>query len=120
MFLYLTASEQTAKSLIPKSKKRSMPKFYKDNVKIQLSNTHFKFEGFSSSRKANKQKMNWVRLAEMAFYFYFFSVIDHFLDIFLSDADDGFLDSLMRTITFSVEELKQILKQEKDKEVING
>ena len=29
-----------------------------------FSNTHVKFEGFSSSRKANKQKMNWVRLAE--------------------------------------------------------
>lgn len=47
-----------------KSKKRSMPKFYQDNVKIQFSNTHVKFEGFSSSRKANKQKMNLVRLAE--------------------------------------------------------
>ena len=47
-----------------KSRKRSMPKFYQDNVKIQFSNTHVKFEGFSSSRKANKQKKNWVRLAE--------------------------------------------------------
>ena len=41
-----------------------MPKFYQDNVKMRFSNTHVKFEGFSSSRKANKQKMNWVRLAE--------------------------------------------------------
>ena len=47
-----------------KSRKRSMPKFYQDNVKIQFSDTHVKFEGFSSSRKANKQKRNWVRLAE--------------------------------------------------------
>ena len=47
-----------------KSRKRSMPKFYQDNVKIQFSNTHVKLEGFSSSRKANKQKTNWVRLAE--------------------------------------------------------
>ena len=47
-----------------KSKKESMPKFYQDNVKIQFSDTHVKFEGFSSSRKANKQKLNWVRLAE--------------------------------------------------------
>ena len=39
-----------------KSRKRSMPKFYQDNVKIQFSNTHVKLEGFSSSRKANKQK----------------------------------------------------------------
>ena len=34
------------------------------NVKIQFTNTHVKFEGFSASRKANKQKLNWVRLAE--------------------------------------------------------
>ena len=47
-----------------KSRKRSIPKFYQDNVKIRFSNTHVKFEGFSSGRKANKQKMNWVRLAE--------------------------------------------------------
>ena len=47
-----------------KSKKRSMSKFYQDNVKIQFNNTHVKFEGFSSSRKRNKQKLNWVRLAE--------------------------------------------------------
>ena len=47
-----------------KSKKKSAPKFYQDNVKIQFSNTHVKFEGFSSSRKSNKQKLNWVRLAE--------------------------------------------------------
>ena len=47
-----------------KSKKRAMPKFYQDNIKIQFSNTHVKFEGFSSSRKRNKQKLNWVRLAE--------------------------------------------------------
>lgn len=47
-----------------KSKKKSMPKFYQDNVKIKFSKTHVKFEGFSSSKKANKQKLNWIRLAE--------------------------------------------------------
>ena len=47
-----------------KSKKRTMPKFYQDNIKIQFSDTHVKLEGFSSSRKHNKQKLNWVRLAE--------------------------------------------------------
>lgn len=47
-----------------KSKKKSTPKFYQDNIKIQFSNTHVRFEGFSSSRKTNKQKLNWVRLAE--------------------------------------------------------
>ena len=47
-----------------KSKKKSMPKFYQDNVKIKFTDTHVKFEGFSSSKKTNKQKLNWVRLAE--------------------------------------------------------
>ena len=47
-----------------KSKKKSKPKFYQDNIKIQFTDTHVKFEGFSSSRKKNKQKLNWVRLAE--------------------------------------------------------
>lgn len=47
-----------------KSKKKSRPKFYQDNTKIQFSETHVKFEKFSSSKKSNKQKLNWVRLAE--------------------------------------------------------
>ena len=47
-----------------KSKKKTAPKFYQDNVKIQFTDTHVKFEGFSASKKANKQKRNWVRLAE--------------------------------------------------------
>ena len=47
-----------------KSKKKSTPKFYQDNIKIKFTNTHVKFEGFSSSKKVNKQKLNWVRLAE--------------------------------------------------------
>ena len=47
-----------------KSKKKSTPRFYQDNVKIQFSNTHVKFEEFSSSKKSSKQKLNWVRLAE--------------------------------------------------------
>ena len=47
-----------------KSRKKSIPKFYQDSIKIQFSDTHVKFEGFSASRKANKQKLNWVRLAE--------------------------------------------------------
>ena len=47
-----------------KTKKRSMPKFYQDNIKLKFTDTHVKLESFSSSRKANKQKLNWVRLAE--------------------------------------------------------
>lgn len=47
-----------------KSKKYSTPKFYQDNVKIQFTNTHVKVEGFAESKKKNKQKRNWIRLAE--------------------------------------------------------
>ena len=47
-----------------KSRKRSSPKFYQDNVKIQFTETHVKVEGFAISRKKNKQKLNWIRLAE--------------------------------------------------------
>lgn len=47
-----------------KSKKKSTPKFYQDNIKIQFTDTHVKLEGFASSKKKNKQKLNWVRLAE--------------------------------------------------------
>ena len=47
-----------------KSRKYSTPSFYQDNVKIQFTGTHVKVEGFSSSKKKNKQKLNWIRLAE--------------------------------------------------------
>jgi len=47
-----------------KTRKKSPPKFYQDNIKIQFTSTHVKFEGFAKSKKANKQKLNWVRLAE--------------------------------------------------------
>ena len=47
-----------------KSRKHSVPKFYQDNVKIQFTDTHVKVEGFAASKKKNKQKLNWIRLAE--------------------------------------------------------
>ena len=47
-----------------KSKKKTRPSFYQDSCKIKFTDTHVKFEGFSSSKKKNKQKLNWVRLAE--------------------------------------------------------
>ena len=47
-----------------KSKKHSVPKFYQDNVKIRFTDTHVKVEGFAASKKKNKQKLNWIRLAE--------------------------------------------------------
>lgn len=47
-----------------KTRKKSVPKFYQDNIKIQFSSTHVKFEGLSDSKKKNKQQLNWIRLAE--------------------------------------------------------
>jgi len=47
-----------------KSRKRSIPKFFQDPVKIKFTETHVKVEGFSSSKKKNKQVFNWIRLSE--------------------------------------------------------
>lgn len=47
-----------------KSSKYSAPSFYQDNIKIQFSETHVKVEGFATSKKKNKQKLNWIKLAE--------------------------------------------------------
>ena len=47
-----------------KSRKHSTPSFYQDNVKIQFSDTHVKVERFTTSKRKNKQKLNWIRLAE--------------------------------------------------------
>ena len=47
-----------------KSRKKSTPKFYQDNIKIQFRDTHVKLEGFAASKKKNRQRRNWVRLAE--------------------------------------------------------
>lgn len=47
-----------------KSKKKSKPSFYQDNVKIRFSNTHVKIEGLALSKRKNRQKLNWVKLAE--------------------------------------------------------
>ena len=48
-----------------KSKKKSKPSFYQGNDKIKFSNTHVKLEGISLSKKKNKQKLNWIKLAEI-------------------------------------------------------
>ena len=47
-----------------KSRKFGAPSFYQDNVKIQFTDTHVKIEGFATTKKKNKQKLNWIRLAE--------------------------------------------------------
>ena len=47
-----------------KSRKFSTPSFYQDNVKIKFTETHVKVEGFATSKRKNKQKINWIRIAE--------------------------------------------------------
>lgn len=47
-----------------KSKKRSKPSFFVDPIKIQFSETHVKLEKLAESKKPNRQKLNWIRLAE--------------------------------------------------------
>ena len=47
-----------------KSKKHSIPKFYQDTKKIKFTDTHVKVEGFATSKRHNKQKLNLIRLAE--------------------------------------------------------
>ena len=47
-----------------KNKKFTTPIFYQDTAQIKFTSTHVKVEGFSSSRKKNKQRLNWIKLAE--------------------------------------------------------
>lgn len=47
-----------------KSRKKTKPSFYVDTAKIQFSSTHIKLEKLTTSRKQNKQKLNWIRLCE--------------------------------------------------------
>ena len=47
-----------------KSRRKSKPSFYADPCKIQFTETHIKLEKLTTSKKANKQKLNYIRLAE--------------------------------------------------------
>jgi len=47
-----------------KSKKRSKQSFYVDTAKIKITDTHVKLEKLTTSKKSNKQKLNWIKLSE--------------------------------------------------------
>lgn len=47
-----------------KSKQKSKPSFFQDPIKIKFTERYVKVEGFASSKKANKQKINYIKLAE--------------------------------------------------------
>ncbi len=47
-----------------KSRKKSKPSFYIRCNTLQFSESHAKLEKLTNSRKRNKQKFNWIKLAE--------------------------------------------------------
>ncbi len=47
-----------------KSRRKSKPSFYVDTFKISFTSTHVKLEKLTTSKKKNKQKFNFVKLAE--------------------------------------------------------
>ena len=47
-----------------KSKRRGDFSFYQDTDKIRITATHVKLEAIATSKKRNKQQLNWFRLAE--------------------------------------------------------
>ena len=48
-----------------KSKRRGDFSFYQDVAKIQITATHVKLEAIATSLRKNKQRLNWIRLAEV-------------------------------------------------------
>ena len=48
-----------------KSKRRGAFSFYQDTDKIKITATHVKLEAIATSKKRNKQQLNWIRLAEV-------------------------------------------------------
>ena len=47
-----------------RSKKNGDFRFYQDNVKIRFTKTHVKLENIAGSKKKNRQRLNWIKLAE--------------------------------------------------------
>ena len=47
-----------------KAKRYAKPAFYQDNCKIQFSETHVKLEKIAGSTRKNRQRLNWIKLAE--------------------------------------------------------
>ena len=47
-----------------RSRKNKDFRFYQDNVKIRFTRTHVKLEGIADSKRRNRQRANWIRLAE--------------------------------------------------------
>ncbi len=48
-----------------KSKRNGDFNFYHDTEKIKITSTHVKLEAIAASKRKNRQKLNWIRLAEI-------------------------------------------------------
>lgn len=48
-----------------KSKRNGDFNFYQDTEKIKITATHVKLESIATSRRKNRKKLNWIRLAEV-------------------------------------------------------
>lgn len=48
-----------------KSRRNGNFKFYQDTDKIKITSTHIKLEKITTSLKKNRQKLNWIKLAEV-------------------------------------------------------
>ena len=47
-----------------RSRKNGDFRFYQDNIKIRFTDTHVKLENMAGSKKKNRQRLNWIKLAE--------------------------------------------------------
>ena len=47
-----------------KSRRRGDFSFYQDTDKIRITATHVKLESIATSKRQNRQRLNWIRLAE--------------------------------------------------------
>ena len=48
-----------------KSKRKGNFSFYQDPCKIKITSTHVKLESIATSKRKNRQRLNWIRLAEV-------------------------------------------------------
>ena len=48
-----------------KSKRKGDFSFYQDTAKIKITETHVKLESIALSKRKNRQKINWIKLAEV-------------------------------------------------------
>ena len=61
---YISFFKGIAKHPVFKSRRKSKPSFYVDTDKIVITSTHVKLEKITNSKRKNRQRLNYIRLAE--------------------------------------------------------